>query len=68
MSNVRITREFGLTVKEAENVESIVRTVLPEYQAILRMAIVIGIGEMAPGKPFQDIANRIVSNYGSEGV
>lgn len=57
---------MGLTIKQAEQVESIVRTVPPEHQAILRMAIVIGIGEMTPGKPFQDIASRIVSNFRSE--
>ena len=58
--------DFGLTKAEREEVESIVRSVPAEWQAVLRMAIVIGIGEMAPGKPFQDFAKRIMAQYSVE--
>lgn len=59
--------DFGLTKAEREQVESIVRTVPAEWQAVLRMAIVIGIGEMTPGKPFQDFAKRVMEQYSVEG-
>jgi hypothetical protein len=66
MSNVRAIRQFGLTIQQAEHVEAIVRSVPPEFQSILRMSIIIGIGEATPGKPFQDIASRIVRNFSVE--
>lgn len=59
--------DFGLTKAEREQVESIVRTVPAEWQAVLRMAIIIGIGEMTPGKPFQDYAKRVMEHYSVEG-
>lgn len=59
--------DFGLTKAEREQVESIVSTVPAEWQAVLRLAIVIGIGEMTPGKPFQDFAKRIMEHYSEEG-
>lgn len=59
----KATREFGLTVEQAEQVESLVSTVSSQWQAMLRMALVIGIGELTPGKPFQDVAHRIIDQH-----
>lgn len=63
----REKHDFGLSKEQSEEVESIVRTVPAEWQATLRMAIVIGIGETRPGRPFQTFAKNIVAQY-SEGV
>lgn len=68
MSNIRKLRQFGLTIEEAESVEAIVRSVPQEQQAVLRLAIVVGLRETNPGKPFQDFASRIVRNHGKEVV
>lgn len=66
MSNIRKLRQFGLTIEEAKSVEAIVQSVPAEHQAVLRLAIVVGLGETNPGKPFQDFASRIVRNFSKE--
>ncbi len=62
-SKNKATREFGLTVEQAEQVESLVSTVSPQWQAMLRLALVVGIGETNPEKPFQDVSKRILAQY-----
>lgn len=65
--NMRATKEFGLTVAQARVVESLVATVPAEVASVLRFALVVGIGEMNPDKPFQTVASNILREH-SEGV
>jgi hypothetical protein len=63
----RQKHDFGLSKEQSQEVETIVRTVPAEWQATLRMAIVIGIGETRPGRPFQTLANNIMAQYSAGG-
>lgn len=66
-NNMKATKQFGLTVAQAKSVETLVASVPAEMATVLRFALVIGIGEMNPDKPFQTFANNILREYG-EGV
>lgn len=57
-------RQFGLTVDQSETVETLVNSVPAEWQAILRMALVVGLGELSTDKPFQAVARHILNEHG----
>jgi hypothetical protein len=57
-------RQFGLSVDEAETVETLVASVPAEWQATLRMALVVGLGELSIDKPFQTVARGIINRHG----
>jgi len=65
--NIKATKQFGLTLTQAQNVEKLVSTVPSELASVLRFALVIGVGELSEDKPFQTIANKIIRDH-SEGV
>jgi hypothetical protein len=65
--NIKATKQFGLTITEAQNIEKLVLTVPAELASLLRFALVIGVGEMSETKPFQTIASKIIQDH-SEGV